>query len=528
MSDVPEPVADSTPVVVILSRPVVPQWLADALVDVRVDRLRAIILRRTPRAKPAFARFVHVALERPSRRSSQVALKPIAIDDLLPAVEHVESPQDLEAQLRQEEVVLDLTESRSVPPLRGHMVLSLWHGGAPATSPDALLRDVLQMNATVATTVVAEYGRRTWAVASARTAVSRWSLAVSRERAATQARALLPRAIAALRSPGRIDEIAAPVVTEVTNGTVALAAVRLAVSGGRSFVRRLTTTTNYGVAWGARDTSTSPIRPPRAMNWVDNPDGHFLADPFIARTDDGTFVFVEDFSRRNGYATIGVFELPDAVGTFRTVLDRGVHLSYPFVFRDPADGTWLMLPEMAAEHRIALFRATKFPDEWREDAVLVPGITAFDPTVLFRDGKYWLFYASGTPGTCTDDGLYLSFSDSLRGPFIPHPSNPIRSDVVGARPAGRLFEWDGRLIRPGQDSSREYGYAVVFYEVTSLTPTFYSEVEVGRLMPDWAPRIRGTHTWDFLDDIVVTDAKRVGSRRLPKRIRLPGAPRRAR
>ena len=168
-----------------------------------------------------------------------------------------------------------------------------------------------------------------------------------------------------------------------------------------------------------------------------------------------------------------------------------------------------MLPEMAAEGRVVLFRSSSFPDEWQEDAVLLDDVSAYDPTIVFRDGRYWLFYASGTTGYSFNDELQLAFSDSLRGPYTPHPWNPVKSDVIGSRPAGRLFEWNGRLIRPAQDSSREYGYAVVFNEVTALTPTTFSEQPIGRLEPDWAPRIRSTHSWDFLDDIVVADAKRL-------------------
>jgi hypothetical protein len=352
-------------------------------------------------------------------------------------------------------------------------------------------------------------------VASARTAVSRWSLPLSRQRLAGKTASLLSRALDNLRreNVNGTNTLPAPSVHDLGNPRVAVAGAHLAVRAAQACLATLTTRASWGVAWGARDGSDSPLRPPQRMNWVDNPDGRFLADPFLAR-DGRTFVFVEDFSLRHGYATIGVFEPQDPAGTFRTVLDRGTHLSYPFVFRNPADGDWLMLPEMSAERRVTLFRASRFPDEWREEAVLVDDVTAFDPTLLFRDGRYWLFYASGAAGSTADDELHLSSSDTLLGPYIPHPNNPVRSDAVGARPAGRLFDWNGRLIRPGQDSSREYGYAVVFYEITSLTTSSYTEVEVGRLAPEWAPRIRGTHSWDFLDDIVVADARRVRLARL--------------
>ena len=296
---------------------------------------------------------------------------------------------------------------------------------------------------------------------------------------------------------------------KIANLAVVTGAARVARDLARSTLASFATETSYAVAWGRRDASDSPMRMPTQMNWVDHPHDRFLADPFLARENEQTFVFVEDFSRVTGYATIGVFEPRDPSSTFRTVLDRGRHLSYPFVFRDEETGDWLMLPEMAGERRVTLFRASSFPDEWHEDTVLLDDVVAYDPTIIFRAGRFWLFYASGSAGSALDDELHLAFSETLRGPYTPHPRNPVKSDVIGARPAGRLFDWNGQLIRPAQDSAAEYGYAVVFQKVTALTPTAFAEEPIGGILPDWAPRIRGTHSWDVLDDIAVTDAKRV-------------------
>jgi hypothetical protein len=513
MSDVPEPVTDSTPVVAIVSHLFVAPWLADALAGVGIARLRAVVVpAASTRSASTLARIARVALEQRSRHANGQAQPLVPVDTLSREVCVVENPKDVEAELEEGEIVLDLTEAGNVPRPSGHLILTLWHGASPAAAPDVLLDELLRGDSTVTSTVVAQYAGRTWEVTSARTALSRWSLVESRRRVAGKAAPLLSRSLRGVGHTNDTLTVAARPSGGAGSLHVAVAVARLAARAVRSWVSSLTTRTEWGVAWGARDRSHSPLHPPEHMNWVDHPADRFLADPFLARSDGTTFVFVEDFSHTRGYATIGVFEPRDSEGTFRTVLDRGTHLSYPFVFRDPADGSWLMLPEMAAERRVTLFRATSFPDEWSDDAVLLDDVTAFDPTVLFREGRYWLFYASGTPGSTGDDELYIFSSETLRGPYTPHPQNPIRSDPVGARPAGRFFEWNGRLIRPGQDSSRGYGYAVAFYEVTALSPTAYAEVEISRLEPDWASGIRGTHSWDFLDDIVVTDARRVARR----------------
>ncbi len=423
-----------------------------------------------------------------------------------------ESRAELDRALQDVDVVVDLTHARAARAQGTQVVLSVSLGATAATSSAVLLREVAAGRTTVTATIVAERadGGRT-VVAAARTALTRRSLSESRRRVLSKVPALLVRGIDSLAA-GEPGVTAVPAGERVGNAAVVAGAVRLTAHGARALLTSLTTTANYEVAWADRRPSDSPTRLSSPIHWVDHPRDHFLADPFLAHADGKTFVFVEDYSRPDGYATIGVFEPRSDASTFRTVLDRGTHVSYPFVFREPASGDWLMVPETAAERRVTLFRASSFPDEWHEDTVLLDGVSAYDPTILFRDGRYWLFYASGLPGSAPDDELHVAFADALRGPYTPHPRNPVKSDVLGSRPAGRLFDWNGRLIRPAQDSSHEYGYAIVFHEVTALTPTTFAEQPVDRLAPDWARGIRGTHSWDFLDDIVVTDAKRLRPR----------------
>lgn len=406
-------------------------------------------------------------------------------------------------------LVVDLTRNSDIEAEGSQLVLSVRHGATPAAAPRVLLRELFANRSTVTSSVSAKSaGTNSTVVATARTGLSRRSLAESRRRVAAKVPSLILRGLDTARAseprPALPEHACEPIEIPALVG----GAVRLAGGLVRSALTALTTTANYEVAFGAREATQSPMVLPRDMHWVDHPHDRFLADPFLAREDGTTFVFVEDYSRRRGYATIGVFEPSDPAATFRTVLDRGKHMSYPFVFQDEHTGDWLMLPETAAERRITLFRGSRFPDEWHEDTVLLDDVSAYDPTLFQRDGTYWLFYASGTPGSAHDDELHLATAETLRGPYHAHPWSPLKSDVIGSRPAGRLFDWQGRLIRPAQDSSTEYGYAVVFQEVTELSPTRYAEQPIGRLAPDWAPGLRGTHSLDFLDDVVVADAKR--------------------
>ena len=154
-----------------------------------------------------------------------------------------------------------------------------------------------------------------------------------------------------------------------------------------------------------------------------------------------------------------------------------------------------MIPETASAGAVELYRAERFPDRWQLVTTLMDNVAAVDPTICEHDGRVWLFANMGELGVSIEDELYLFYSDSLFGPWHGHPLNPVVSDVGRARPAGRLFLRDGHLIRPGQDSSRTYGGAVVFNRVDLLTDEEYRETPVGRIERDWRRGNLGSHCY---------------------------------
>ena len=69
-------------------------------------------------------------------------------------------------------------------------------------------------------------------------------------------------------------------------------------------------------------------------------------------------------------------------------------------------------------------------------------------------------------------GVHFEFS----GPWKEHPLSPlIKGDPRTARPAGRPFEWNGKLYRLAQDGYPIYGYAVRAFEITDISATTYAE-----------------------------------------------------
>jgi hypothetical protein len=225
------------------------------------------------------------------------------------------------------------------------------------------------------------------------------------------------------------------------------------------------------------------------------PKDRCYADPFLVEKDGKALLFFESLRFAEHRGVICCSELgPDGEpGEPIEVLRRPYHLSYPFVFAH--EGQMYMIPETMRNRTVELYRATSFPAQWTLEAVLLSGICAVDATLMKIGGKFWIFAGVSNDGHSNSDELGVFFSDALTGPWIPHPANPVISDVRRARPAGALFYDGERLIRPSQDCSKAYGYGLVFSEVVRLTETEYEERPVARIDPGWTKGNRGTHTY---------------------------------
>jgi hypothetical protein len=234
-----------------------------------------------------------------------------------------------------------------------------------------------------------------------------------------------------------------------------------------------------------------------------------VADPFVIEEGGDTYVFFEEDTGAGkahvSYVRLDVDARPAT--SPQRVLAAPYHLSYPFVFHH--DGEIFMIPESSANRTIELYRAAPFPSTWSLERVLMTGVRAFDTTLLVHEGRMWLFATVPAEGAPPNDELNLYWSNSLFGPWEAHPANPVVSDVRSARPAGRIFERAGDLIRPAQDCSQRYGYALVFNRIDVLTDDEYRETPVGRVEPDWFPGLVATHTYNFGSDVEVIDGKRL-------------------
>ncbi|MGN6517922.1 MAG: glucosamine inositolphosphorylceramide transferase family protein [Dokdonella sp.] len=330
--------------------------------------------------------------------------------------------------------------------------------------------------------------------------------------------ATLVRLVRRLAAGGTPAAEAAPAATPPGVLATCALALRLGVRAVRRHLPRLGRTEDWVLAARRTDTPLDPAQPDaRALRVIATPSGCFWADPSLVRHGGRDWLFVEEYPYATRRGRIAVAELDDALAPIgvRTVFDEPWHLSYPLVYEWQGE-LWLTV-ESSAARTFALHRAVEFPARWAFAAELLRGRNAVDGT-LHHDGTHWYLFACISESPLDVDrrvwtDLFLFVADSPLGPWRAHPANPLQSDVRRARPAGKLFMHEGRLVRPAQDCSVDYGYAVVFNEVVVLDPERYEERPLGRIEPDWLRGLRGCHTYSRGGGIEIVDGKRLVPRR---------------
>lgn len=240
------------------------------------------------------------------------------------------------------------------------------------------------------------------------------------------------------------------------------------------------------------------------------PKDRIWADSFSIYKDQSHYIFLEEklFSEPNAHISVirlnDKGELLDA--TPKQVLKTNHHLSYPFVFEK--DGTYYMIPESGAHGKVILYESTNFPYEWKPKKVLLDGVRAYDSTLHFHDdGRAYLFCTvQPTVYDSADVHLYIySSSDWLNEPFVPHPLNPVVQDVSAARPAGKIFQYNGKWIRPVQQCAPVYGHAIRFYEIEELSLNTYKQRLLSTIEP--SNGVLATHTFNYDSELSLGDVQ---------------------
>lgn len=220
---------------------------------------------------------------------------------------------------------------------------------------------------------------------------------------------------------------------------------------------------------------TNPVISARDITDI---DARLAADPFMVIRDGTGYLFFEMMNKETTRGEIGLATSTD-FKSWRyqgSVLREPFHLSYPYVFFH--EGEAYMIPEAGKSEGMHLYKASRFPGEWRRAATIMTGsgreAPLQDPSVILHERRWYLFSYAPQPKS-----LNLFVAESLEGPWRKHPASPlITGSPHYARPGGRLIRDGDAIYRYSQDSVPSYGSKVWAFRITELTPTTYREEAV--------------------------------------------------
>jgi len=226
-----------------------------------------------------------------------------------------------------------------------------------------------------------------------------------------------------------------------------------------------------------------------------NPDGHYLADPFILKEGAETYCFVEDYDWSKGKGSIAAYKIssgdPINLGI---VLEEAFHLSFPYIFRH--ESKIYMLPESADNMDIRIYESVEFPTKWKLKTIIKENVSAADSMIFSRNGLWWLFSNINPIGGrdyCSELSIFYT-DNPIDGKWMPHEKNPVIFDPSSARNGGMVLDQDS-LYRVGQIQTFGIygGGGVSINQIVELTPSSYKEQIVLKLYPEFQQGIKGAH-----------------------------------
>lgn len=235
---------------------------------------------------------------------------------------------------------------------------------------------------------------------------------------------------------------------------------------------------------------------------------YWAADPFVISNDGKDYLFFEMFDRFKSKGLIGYREIVDGkVSKMRIAYEANCHLSFPFIFKK--DNKFFMMPESSEGKTLDILETDSFPTGWRVYKNIVNDRRLVDSSIFEKNGETYLFTQELKDGyTFTQIDLYKIENDIL----VPCSINPIVNSAFNSRLAGRVFEYNGKMIRVSQDCSEDYGKQLNFNEISCFLWDNYNEeyikaISFTDVILDNKKQYFGIHTYNFDENYEVIDLK---------------------
>lgn len=246
---------------------------------------------------------------------------------------------------------------------------------------------------------------------------------------------------------------------------------------------------------------------PINIKWMKhNYSDRWFADPFfLEETSEYYVVLAEELLRSNNKGRICKLTIEKKECELihnETLLDLETHLSFPNIFINSESESFIY-PENNASGHLTIYRLF---ERGPVSSTIIP-IPLIDPVLLKRDDGVLLL---GTlPEDANDNILHIYQSSSQMDSF-KEIQRITFSDHI-ARRAGNVFEWNGKIIAPGQVCNKHYGEGISLQEITFANNGSLVMREIKRLEAKKVTKMTGFHTYNVMGNAIVMDGYRYGN-----------------
>jgi hypothetical protein len=246
------------------------------------------------------------------------------------------------------------------------------------------------------------------------------------------------------------------------------------------------------------------------IKWLrtNSPD-KFYADPFLISSKNGGLnIIYEEYLYNDNYGKISLMTLDKNFNpqSNKLLLDTKSHLSYPFVFIE--NNKTYIFPESAQNGKLSCYEYD-IENESLNLLIDILDLPLRDSTILKHNNKYWI--AGTLSEAIVDYKLHIFVSDSLLGPYTPHPKNPVKNGLDGTRSAGNFIEIDGTIYRPTQNCKNNYGESITINKITELNFENFTEEPYMTINIDRKNKnnhdVHSIHTINVLGNNIVVDGE---------------------
>lgn len=246
---------------------------------------------------------------------------------------------------------------------------------------------------------------------------------------------------------------------------------------------------------------------PINIKWMKhNYSDRWFADPFfLEETSEYYVVLAEELMLSNNKGRICKLTIEKKECELiynETLLDLETHLSFPNIFINSESESFIY-PENNASGHLTIYRLF---ERGPVSSTIIP-IPLIDPVLLKRDDGVLLL---GTlPEDANDNILHIYQSSSQMDSF-KEIQRITFSDYI-ARRAGNVFEWNGKIIAPGQVCNKHYGEGISLQEITFANNGSLVMREIKRLEAKKVTKMTGFHTYNVMGNAIVMDGYRYGN-----------------